>query len=129
MVPAEPLEGRLAALLAALLAAVQASPKYRHIHPDFIRRVGAEAFAKGYKLNAAIKDTKNKLHQVGGAYQVARPAYPAWLEALRAAGTPQEQKAACLQAMRQHASTRERLPILAEFYATPWQTSPLSTPF
>ncbi len=63
---------------------------------------------------------KNKLHQIGGAY-LADMRYEDWLEALKRTGNPpdlDELKKASLHIMRYHASTRERLTILEDFYAT-----------
>src|SRR5262249_50410076 len=61
----------------------------------------------------------SKLHQVAGAY-FPRQDYSGWLKALEQAATtrnPEAMKAACRAILAQHSSTRERLPILDEFYA------------
>lgn len=103
----------------ALVAAVLGSPKYQPITPDLVRRVGARELAARRNLKAAVKATKNKLHQVGGAYLEARIDYEQALIQLReAADTPLAWRDACRQIMRRHASTNERLPILDDFYAT-----------
>lgn len=105
--------------LAKLTTAVLASPKYRHISPDLVRRVGARELAVRRSFKEAVKATKNKLHQVGGAYFTARLDYDRALADLRAAaGNEAALRAACRQVMALHASTRERLPILDEFFAT-----------
>jgi 16S rRNA (guanine(1405)-N(7))-methyltransferase len=52
-----------------LLEAIQSSSKYRHIDIDLIRAIGTSELEKRRTLKEAIKATKNKLHQVGGAYQ------------------------------------------------------------
>jgi 16S rRNA (guanine(1405)-N(7))-methyltransferase len=65
----------------------------------------------------AVKATKNKLHQVGGAYQDAKIDYGRALARIAAADSGETRQAALLAVMRLHTSTRERLPILAEFYA------------
>ncbi len=98
--------------LDVLLAAIQASSKYAHVSADVIRRIGASELGKRRNLKEAIKETKNKLHQVGGAYQEAMH-YARWLEQLAQAAQPRE---ALREIMRHHASTRERLPILDVFY-------------
>jgi 16S rRNA (guanine(1405)-N(7))-methyltransferase len=88
-------------------------------------------------MKEAIKATKNKLHQVAGAYLDGRLPYDEWLAMLgrqadgetgkRDDGETKDSqfpiltsqfRQACLQIMRHHASTRERLPILEQFYAT-----------
>jgi len=116
-----------------LVKAVLASPKYRHVCAEFVRNVGARELARRHGLKEAIKRTKDKLHQVGGAYLEAEPAYGAWLEALRAnvplppiSGTPLAPgmddrrirlRQLCATFMAHHASTRERLGSLDYFYA------------
>src|SRR5579864_5183485 len=104
-----------------LLEAVLASSKYRHVDQDFILSIGESELRKRRNLKEAIKATRSKLHQVGGAYQQAAPQYTRWLEELRrAAGTGENEqvRTACKGIMRHHASTRERLPVLDHFYAT-----------
>jgi len=80
-----------------------------------------QELAKGRKHKETLKATKNKLHQVGGAYLESKLEYDAWLSDLQAVAASSDQqalKAACEEVMGQHASTRERLPILEEFYTT-----------
>ncbi|MCS7221414.1 MAG: 16S rRNA methyltransferase [Anaerolineae bacterium] len=102
-----------------LVAAVLSSPKYRSVCADFIKYIGARELSKRRSLKEAIKATKNKLHQVGGAYLGSRMEYTAWLQELKAARTdPMALRAACARIMAHHASTRERLPILDRFYTT-----------
>ncbi len=107
-----------------LLEAVLASSKYRHVDKDFILSIGASELRKRRSLKEAIKATRNKLHQVGGAYQQAVPRYARWLDELRqvaesSSGERDELiRTACRDIMRHHASTRERLPVLDRFYAT-----------
>jgi len=102
-----------------LVAAVQSSPKHGRICAELIRRVGADELSKRRGLKDAVKATKNKLHQVGGAYLDGSLPYGRWLDRLReAAPNPDDRRAACREIMRAHASTAERLPILDTFYAT-----------
>jgi 16S rRNA (guanine(1405)-N(7))-methyltransferase len=103
-----------------LVSAILASPRYRSVCADFVRSIGARELAKRRSLKEAIKATRNKLHQVGGAYLEGRMDYPAWLDELREAAQFADQEAfrfACARIMKSHASTRERLPILDRFYA------------
>jgi 16S rRNA (guanine(1405)-N(7))-methyltransferase len=98
---------------------VAASPKYAAIEPGLVRQIGRRELAARRNLKEAVKAAKNRLHQVAGAYQDARPQYAVWAEQLRAArGDERALRAACLAIMQRHASTRERLPILETFYAT-----------
>ncbi|MCB0183491.1 MAG: hypothetical protein KDE31_04465 [Caldilineaceae bacterium] len=112
-------------LLLQLMDTVLASAKYRDIAPELIRLVGSQELAKRHNLKAAIKATKNKLHQITGAYWQGKPTYGAWLEQLRAAHKPkgttpdtEHLRTVCRGLMAAHASTRERLPILHDFYST-----------
>ena len=110
-----------------LVTAVAHSPKYQYITPELIRRVGAEELGKRRSYKEAVKATKNKLHQVGGAYQDAKIDYDKALARLQEAQRrpvlseaevgAEAQREALLAVMRLHTSTRERLPILGRFYA------------
>jgi 16S rRNA (guanine(1405)-N(7))-methyltransferase len=73
---------------------------------------------KGRSFKESVKATRNKLHQVAGAYLPDRPAYGAWLAQIASARGIEERSAVLRQVMAQHASTRERLPFLDSFYAT-----------
>ncbi|HEY7848891.1 MAG TPA: hypothetical protein VIC27_02445 [Ktedonobacterales bacterium] len=112
-----------------LVVAVQASPRYRAVAEPLIRSLGARELAKRRGLKEAVKATKNKLHQVAGAY-IEEPRYDAWLADLGAVWSARDddargeapmlqerRQAALRRVMARHASTRERLPILDQFYA------------
>jgi len=102
-----------------LVLAVQSSAKYAGVSAAFVRRVGAAELGKRRSLKEAIKATKNKLHQVGGAYLDAAQDYPRWLATLQEAAAQGDPalRDACRAIMAHHASTRERLPILETFFA------------
>lgn len=105
--------------LTALIEAVQSSAKYRGICGDLITRIGGQELGKRRSLKEAIKATKNKLHQVGGAFLDTEAFYGAWLERLRLAlqtGDQGQLRETCRAIMSHHASTRERLPVLERFY-------------
>ena len=104
--------------LDALVQTVLASAKSRDLDPGLVATLGAAELAKGRSLKDAVKATKNKLHQATGAYLPDRPAYATWLAELTAATTPAAQAAVCRRLLAQHASTRERLPFLDDFYPT-----------
>jgi hypothetical protein len=104
-----------------LVGAVLKSPQYRNVCEDLIRQIGRRELAVRRNTNAAIKATKNKLHQVSSAYLATRIDYARGLEALRqaqASGDSEGLRQVCRQMMSLHASTQERLAILDEFYAT-----------
>ena len=104
-----------------LVEAVLASSKYKCIDIGFIEFVGTQELSKHRNLKEAIKATKNKLHQVGGAYQISTPRYSLWLDELKFAKRSSDEKhfrETCQWIMQHHASTRERLPFLEQFYDT-----------
>ncbi len=102
---------------------VLTSSKYRHLAPEFVRLIGAQELTKRANLKAATKATKNKLHQLTGAYWQGKPDYAEWLALLQAVKTSKDspdQKllhTTCRTLMAHHASTRERLPILRNLYS------------
>lgn len=103
-----------------LVAAVQSAAKYRSIQPELVRRIGTQELGKGRSLKEAVKETRNKLHQIGGAYQETAPDYARFTSELQALPSdPADPRVVqfCQQAMHFHASTRERLPVIPEFYA------------
>jgi len=107
--------------LAELVASVKASSRYRQVSEALIREIGARELARRTGFKEAVKATKNKLHQVGGAYLTDKYDYNAWLSELTrlAHGEDREGFLAYLKTiMNHHASTRERLPILEQFYQT-----------
>ncbi|HMP43286.1 MAG TPA: 16S rRNA methyltransferase, partial [Roseiflexaceae bacterium] len=104
-----------------LVAAVCAGARYRDVDPLLVRRIGRRELAARRTLKEAVKETRNRIHQVGGAFLDDRPAYAAWLARLHAAapagnGPHSSFAAVCADIMRHHASTRERLPGIAHFY-------------
>jgi len=104
-----------------LIDAVLASRNYKHISRDFIEALGSRELAKRSSLKEAIKATRNKLHQVGGAYIEGEEHYTSWIGPLQQAavnGDNDQLKRACKSIMGYHASTRERLPVLEQFYPT-----------
>ena len=106
--------------LDTLVDAVLASSKYRGVSRELIAYIGAQELSKRRNMKEALKATKNKLHQVGGAYLDTRVHYASWLNELKiAALSPNRNNLlqVCTRIMNQHASTRERLPILDQFYA------------
>jgi 16S rRNA (guanine(1405)-N(7))-methyltransferase len=106
-------------LLDRLVESVLAAPKYQSIARELVRNLGAQELAKGRNLKEATKATKNRLHQVAGAYQAGKGEGAAWLERLRDAVLAEEDvRPLCVDMMQRHSSTRERLSILDSFYAS-----------
>jgi 16S rRNA (guanine(1405)-N(7))-methyltransferase len=104
-----------------LLDAVVANRKYRTVSRDLIASVLKQERRRVASEAELIKATRNKLHQAVYAYQEGIPRYDRWLDELLAAAQMGDRAALvqeCLAIMSHHASTRERLPILREFYAS-----------
>jgi 16S rRNA (guanine(1405)-N(7))-methyltransferase len=107
--------------LKTLITRVQANKKYRSIHQSLVRHLSQEALSKGLAGKPAVKAVRNKLHQVGGAYFKQNLDYDEVNTALTQLTTDlhaQQTRAFCLKTMKAHASTAERLPILADFFQT-----------
>ncbi|WP_235609335.1 Rmt family 16S rRNA (guanine(1405)-N(7))-methyltransferase [Frankia casuarinae] len=101
---------------------VARSRRYGAVAPETVRRLAERALvASRGDEPEAVKRTKRSLHEIYGAYLPERaPGYPGLLRDIGAAvggGDPDAVAAAVSRAMRVHASTRERLPYLREFYA------------
>jgi 16S rRNA (guanine(1405)-N(7))-methyltransferase len=107
--------------LEKLVATVLASTKYKDVSHDLIRSIGLRELAKRASIKEAVKATKNKLHQVAGAYLTDKEDYSRWLnelERLYYSGNQDAFLTYVKKVMSYHASTRERLPILDQFYTT-----------
>lgn len=102
-----------------LVKAVLESSKYINVCEELIKNIGMRELRKRQNLKKAIKSTKNKLHQIAGAYFLHKPSYELWLEMLRnARKSPKGNlfRRTCAEIMSYHYSTRERLDILDKFY-------------
>jgi 16S rRNA (guanine(1405)-N(7))-methyltransferase len=107
--------------LEKLVETVLTSSKYKDVSHDLIRSIGLRELTKRSSMKEAVKATKNKLHQVGGAYLTDKEDYGGWLhelERLYRTGHQDAFRAYVKKVMSYHASTRERLPILDQFYTT-----------
>ncbi|HLJ36657.1 MAG TPA: hypothetical protein VKU38_23570 [Ktedonobacteraceae bacterium] len=107
--------------LAILIASIRGSARYRDVCAEVISDIGARELAKRRSLKEAIQATRNTLHQVSGAYLYSKEHYSRWLAELQMAvqsGDNGAVRAVCTRIMSSHASTRERLPILDQFYTT-----------
>ena len=107
--------------LDAIIAAVRQGRNYSHIMPALVKRVALEEAEKFRKPSQVIKSTRSRLHQLGGAFQGKSINYAHWearLEELPADIHHPEVLHYCQEMMRFHASTKERLLILPDFYRT-----------
>ena len=110
----------LSTTLDRVVAAVRQSRRYSGIDEAVIRRSAARALleARG-QVNDAIKRTKRQLHQVYGAYAGVAHRYDRLLSRLTQAHAEgrDEFLAELRRIMALHASTRERLLYLEDFYS------------
>lgn len=103
-----------------LIESILETSKYRNVNRDFISRIGAQELGKHPKVKQAVKATKNKLHVVAGAFLEYKPDFGRQFEKLARvaySGNANELRQVCVDIMALHSSTRERLPILDQFYA------------
>lgn len=107
--------------VADVVARVAQSRRYRSVGDAIVTRLALEEIPHSRNLSDAEKRTKRRLHQIFGAYTgtSSQPQYARLLLDIVAARARGEDalREACRAVMAQHASTRERLPILDEFYA------------
>jgi 16S rRNA (guanine(1405)-N(7))-methyltransferase len=102
-----------------LIKLVTASDKYASISHDLIREIGAKELLKRRNLKEAAKETRNKLHQVGSAFQEKPIPYSSWLDELSTLPTDLQNETVTTTLKRQmsmHASTAERISILPRFF-------------
>jgi 16S rRNA (guanine(1405)-N(7))-methyltransferase len=105
--------------LETVVAAIKESRKYGDTSEETIRRLAAEALKQHKRPKAAIKAVRKRLHSIMAPY-LGDPDYETVAAALDhafASGDEFAVKEACLAALDSHLSTRERLPIMEEFYA------------
>jgi len=98
---------------------VLSNPKYQDICESFVVDIAKSELLKRKTLKDSIKGTKSKLHQVAGAYIVGQRNYDKWLREIEIAhnsGDHAEFLRICLAIMGHHASTKERVPFLQDFY-------------
>ena len=102
----------------AVVTAVKQSQKYGETSEQTIRLLAETAVRQHKKNKAAIKAVRTQLHSIMAPY-LGDPAYEQAAGRLAAAfadGDSEQIKAVCRDILGDHLSTRERLPIMAEFY-------------
>ncbi|HSM23654.1 MAG TPA: hypothetical protein VK856_02200 [Anaerolineaceae bacterium] len=105
--------------LEKLVSKVKEGSKYQNIHQQFIENIATIEQKKGRSWKDTVKAVRNKLHQVGSAYQPQEINYDQLLSELKSLShdlQSPEAKRFLIQTMSLHTSTRERLPILEQFY-------------
>jgi 16S rRNA (guanine(1405)-N(7))-methyltransferase len=102
----------------SIVAAIKQSKKYRDTNEETIRELAVVALSRHKKAKDATKAVRKRLHSIMAPY-LGDPDYEAAAAALTAAfaaGDTALIKQICHDALYSHLSTRERLPIMAEFY-------------
>ncbi|MBP8059820.1 MAG: hypothetical protein KA314_28615 [Chloroflexi bacterium] len=105
-------------LITAVVSAIKESKKYRDTSEATIRALAVEALRQHKKVKPAVKAVRARLHSIMAPY-LGDPDYSAAATTLTtayASHDPALIRQTCWEIMAHHLSTRERLPILAEFY-------------
>lgn len=102
-----------------VISQVRSAAKYADISDDLLQAVAVREIAKKQSLKDTVKAVRNKLHQVGSAFQETAIPYDQFYAAL--ANLPDnladpEVQSGLRKLMQYHTSTRERLPILENFF-------------
>ncbi len=103
----------------AVISAVTANPEYAAMLPELVRNIACREISKGRSFKETVKATRTSLHQIGGAYLPQQPPFTVWAEEIQRLPSDKnhpEVQAFCLEKMKAHASTRERLPHLQTIY-------------
>lgn len=110
--------------LESLIHEIQASRKYRGLDlPEAtLRDLLVQELGRHRSSKDALKSVRQKLHNIVAPY-LGDPDYPAAARRLDEAFASRDEeqvKSVCRGILEVHASTRERLPSLLEFYARLW---------
>ena len=106
-------------MTAEIVERVLRSSRYRDVDRTLLARLADEELPRARNVDEAVKRVKRRLHQAVGAFRGASRAQAfsaAWTGNLAEPAF----RAACAEAMRAHASTRERIGNLDSFYAGIW---------
>lgn len=106
-------------MTAEIVERVRRSSRYRDVDPTLVARLADEELPRSRNADEAVKRVKRRLHQAVGAFRRGSRRDP--LAAVRETWTGELAepafRAACANVLRNHASTRERVPYLDAFYA------------
>ncbi|MEO7296039.1 MAG: hypothetical protein ABIZ57_07835 [Candidatus Limnocylindria bacterium] len=104
---------------AEIVERVLRSSRYRDVDRSLLSRLAAEELPRARNADDAVKRVKRRLHQAVGAFRGAARAdtvAAAWSGDL----ADPVFRTACAEALRAHASTRERIPHLDALYDGIW---------
>jgi len=91
--------------------------KYRDVEPGLIRGILAQQLQRYPSEKLAVKATKRKLHALWDCFAASPANYRQWIAELREGQINTEELPSWAQGLlAKHQSTRERLPLLSEFY-------------
>jgi 16S rRNA (guanine(1405)-N(7))-methyltransferase len=105
-------------MTAEIVDRVRRSARYRSVDPALLARLAAEELPRSRNADDAVKRVKRRLHQAVGAFRSGSRITAPW-----PVDDPDALRAACLDAMRRHASTRERVAHLDRFYRGIWDVT------
>jgi 16S rRNA (guanine(1405)-N(7))-methyltransferase len=99
---------------------------YARMDRTLVKKIALLEMKKRKSSKEVIKATRSKLHQIGTVYlESAKPLVFDWHNSAEApTADPDFQKSCALHYLAQHTSTKERLPIAAEFYQTIFENLP-----
>jgi 16S rRNA (guanine(1405)-N(7))-methyltransferase len=109
----------------AIVTAVKQSKKYRDTHEETIRVLATDGLKRYGKPKPALKFVREQLHSIMAPY-LGDPDYDVAIRQLKAAFATRDAaqiKATCRDLLHYHLSTRERLPILDDFYREIFQVT------
>lgn len=106
-------------MTAEIVERVLRSSRYRDVDRTLLARLAAEELPRARNADDAVKRVKRRLHQAVGAFRGASRT-PAIAAAWTGDLADFTFRAACADALRGHASTRERLSHVEAFYAGIW---------
>nr|AIA13108.1 Ribosomal RNA methyltransferase (FmrO) [uncultured bacterium] len=104
-------------MVSELVTSITNSKKYRSVYPKTIERIVQQAVAKQPNEKQAQHYARNVLHQVWGAYWGTRPNFKkVWQKFEENIQDGMSVQEAVLKILVLQSSTRERAPIVTEFY-------------
>jgi 16S rRNA (guanine(1405)-N(7))-methyltransferase len=102
----------------SIAKALEGVPKYRNVCPDTLKWAAEWASVRHKSEKEAIKAARRKLHQIYGAYFRSNWArhLKGQLKALQFQKNPDAFKTICLNILKTHSSTAERIPLMDAVY-------------
>jgi len=105
--------------IARLEAEILGRKKYQSLDPILVHRVGIQELTRHNNYKEALKSSRARLHQAACAFQLPEMDFDTAnqdLASLPKSIHAEESEAYCLRLLSQHASSKERIPILDQFF-------------